>query len=224
MFTVQKKNLNIVYTKCRNNTLKIVYNRASTRKPYYTLHLVILQSEQSCFWEWGQIYINIECERNTCFMCYSLLASTTTYSNRYSNATSTWGTSAVMHQQKYIWPTNGCPIINNKKKRFCPFSNPFIIQTIKHTNKKNVQPNTMLSFWKNKKGTFKCIIWNKSCCTLAKTASIHINCTIQMTMIATTTMTTYETLTDMYTECKTENAPTFTVARWNFTGKFQSFQ
>lgn len=45
----------------------------------------------------------------------------------------------------------------------------------------------------------------KSFCTLAKTASIHISFTIQMTMIATTTMTTYETLKDMFTEYKTED-------------------
>ncbi len=53
----------------------------------------------------------------------------------------------------------------------------------------------------------------KSFCTLAKTASIHISFTIKITMIATTTMTTYETLKDMYTEYKTEDTLTFTVAR-----------
>lgn len=63
----------------------------------------------------------------------------------------------------------------------------------------------------------------QNCCTLAKTASIHITRTIQMFMIATT-MTTYQTLTDMYTEFKTEDTLTFTVAQRNFTGKIQTFQ
>lgn len=83
-----------------------------------------------------------------------------TYPNHYSNAISTWGTSAVTHQQKYIWPTNGCHFINNKTD-FVPF--PIL----------SLKKKSLTKYYVTFSGTFKCIIWNQSFCTLVKTASIH---------------------------------------------------